>query len=350
MRIARGEKTRPAMGRARSLRWRRRFGMTPRATYPTRDRSAAALSGRERELVATLRRLAALDSDQASAVDLRREAKTLAEGALGDADLVEAILARDARRRRKRCLGTRRAHHCAQKAGDFKEVYALLVRQADLAADAATIRDKRHAAAWSLRRSSPTTSRPSTSTSASSRTSPTTNAASSALRGVYAKANKHKEFLALLLRLIDLATSPRSAPSSVWSARRSAARSSNAVTEATEHLRAILDEDPGNEKATLFLSQLLEKSGRDSELADLLSSQIELAGAEGASTRSSRSGFALARSSRRASTTFQRRLRPTRRSSARSRPQGARLSWRDSRAARGAGGSDRDARERPRAG
>ena len=51
----------------------------------------------------------------------------------------------------------------------------------------------------------------------------------------------------------------------------------DAVTEATEHLRAVLDEDAGNEKATLLLSQLLEKTGRDQELADLLLSQIDLA-------------------------------------------------------------------------
>ena len=51
----------------------------------------------------------------------------------------------------------------------------------------------------------------------------------------------------------------------------------NATLEATEHLRAVLDEDQGNEKATLLLSTLLEKTGRDQELAELLSSQIELA-------------------------------------------------------------------------
>src|SRR5262249_38816059 len=56
----------------------------------------------------------------------------------------------------------------------------------------------------------------------------------------------------------------------------------DAVTEATEHLRAVLEEDQGNEKATLLLSTLLEKTGRDQELADLLSSQIDLASGQGA--------------------------------------------------------------------
>src|SRR5262249_22121754 len=48
--------------------------------------------GRERELVGTLRRLAALDGLQGSPADLRREAKTLAETVLKDDALVEAIL------------------------------------------------------------------------------------------------------------------------------------------------------------------------------------------------------------------------------------------------------------------
>src|SRR4029078_12463626 len=56
----------------------------------------------------------------------------------------------------------------------------------------------------------------------------------------------------------------------------------DAVTEATEHLRAVLDEDVGNEKATLLLSQLLEKTGRDQELAELLLTQIDLAQSQGA--------------------------------------------------------------------
>src|SRR5262249_44390245 len=53
-------------------------------------------------------------------------------------------------------------------------------------------------------------------------------------------------------------------------------------TEATEHLRAVLEEDQGNEKATLLLSTLYEKTGRDQELAELLLQQIELAEREGA--------------------------------------------------------------------
>ncbi len=47
--------------------------------------------------------------------------------------------------------------------------------------------------------------------------------------------------------------------------------------DAIDTLRAILDEDAGHAEAVLLLSQMYEKAGRDEQLADLLSSQIELA-------------------------------------------------------------------------
>jgi tetratricopeptide (TPR) repeat protein len=49
------------------------------------------------------------------------------------------------------------------------------------------------------------------------------------------------------------------------------------VGEATEHLRAVLDEDPSNAQATKLLASLLEKTGRDQELAELFTQQIDLA-------------------------------------------------------------------------
>ena len=45
-------------------------------------------------------------------------------------------------------------------------------------------------------------------------------------------------------------------------------------SDAIDTLRAILDEDESNEKAVLALSQIYEKTSRDEDLAELLSSQI----------------------------------------------------------------------------
>ena len=50
----------------------------------------------------------------------------------------------------------------------------------------------------------------------------------------------------------------------------------DATSEAMEHLRAILDEERTHEKGTLLLSQLLEKTGRDDELADLPANRMQL--------------------------------------------------------------------------
>ena len=170
-----------------------------------------------------------------------------------------------------------------EKAGDHKEVF-----EPPRAPGRARRRRRRHPRASatppppSRARSSATTPRPSTSTARSSRTSRATRKASTALRELYAKVGKHKELLALLSRLIDLAETPEARTALRLEAAAICIDKLDAVTEATEHLRAVLDEDQGNEKATLLLSQLLEKSGRDQELAELLSSQIELAQGQGA--------------------------------------------------------------------
>jgi tetratricopeptide (TPR) repeat protein len=50
---------------------------------------------------------------------------------------------------------------------------------------------------------------------------------------------------------------------------------------AIEQLRAVLDEEPGHADAVLGLSRLYEKNGRDQDLADLLSQQIDAAAGRG---------------------------------------------------------------------
>src|SRR5262249_1947056 len=83
--------------------------------------------------------------------------------------------------------------------------------------------------------------------------------------------------LKLLSRLIDLAESPQARSALRLESAQICLEKLDAVGEATDHLRAVLDEDPSNEQATKLLAQLLEKTGRDQDLADLFNSQIELA-------------------------------------------------------------------------
>jgi golgin subfamily B member 1 len=238
--------------------------------------------GRERELVKTLRRLAALDGLQGSPADLRREAKTLAETVLKDDALVEAILRDMIAADESDAWALAELTTVREKAGDHKEVFSLLVRQADLVADGAAIREKRHAAAAVAREKLGDDAKAIDLYGQIFEDEPGDTKASTALRELYAKVGKNKELLALLSRLIDLAEKPEARTALRLEAAAICIDKLDAVTEATEHLRAVLDEDQGNEKATLLLSTLLEKSGRDQELAELLSSQIELARGQGA--------------------------------------------------------------------
>ncbi len=233
--------------------------------------------GRERELVATLRRLAALDGHQGSPADLRREAKTLAETVLKDDALVEAILREMLAADESDVWALGELTVVREKAGDHKEVFDLLVRQADLVADGAAIREKRHAAAAVAREKLGDDAKAIDLYGQIFEDEPADAKASTALRELYAKVGKHKELLALLQRLIELAEKPEERTALRLEAAAICIDKLDAVTEATEHLRAVLDEDQGNEKATLLLSTQLEKSGRDQELAELLLSQIELA-------------------------------------------------------------------------
>jgi tetratricopeptide (TPR) repeat protein len=238
--------------------------------------------GRERELVATLRRLAALDGLQGSPAELRREAKTLAETVLKDDALVEAILREMLAADESDLWALGELTTVREKVSDFKEVYSLLVRQAELAADASAIRDKRHAAAAVAREKLGDDAKAVELYSQIFEDEPGDARAAAALRELYAKIGKHKELLALLGRLIEQAESPEARTALRLESAAICIDKLGVETEATDHLRAILEEDQGNEKATLLLSTLLEKSGRDQDLADLLASQIELAQNQGA--------------------------------------------------------------------
>ncbi|HEY4118588.1 MAG TPA: tetratricopeptide repeat protein [Byssovorax sp.] len=232
--------------------------------------------GRERDLVGTLRRLAALDGMQGHAAELRREAKGLAD-TLGDRDLAEAILREMIASDEADAWALAELTKVREAAGDWKQVFELLVRQAELAAEADKIKELRHAAAGVAREKLADDARAIDLYAQIFEDDPADAKAATALRELYEKGDKHKDLLALLGRLIDLAETPAARVALRLESAALCIDKLEATTEATEHLRAVLDEDAGNERATLLLSTLLEKSGRDQDLADLLKEQIELA-------------------------------------------------------------------------
>lgn len=233
--------------------------------------------GRERDLVATLRRLAALDGMEGQASEIRREAKSLAEGALNDKELTEAILREMIAADESDAWALAELTKVREAAGDWKEVYSLLSRQAELAADGGVIREKRHAAASVAREKLGDHAAAIELYEAIFDDEPSDERAATALRELYAATGKHKELLKLLERLTDLAETPAARSGLRLESAEICLSKLDAVSEATEHLRAVLDEEPENEKATSLLAQLLEKTGRDQELSDLFVRQIDLA-------------------------------------------------------------------------
>jgi tetratricopeptide (TPR) repeat protein len=110
---------------------------------------------------------------------------------------------------------------------------------------------------------------------------PTDTRASDALRVSLVETERWRDLAKLLTTLIDVAQS---------SAERLALRLELVSLDverfddsegAIEQLRLVLEEEPGHADAVLALSRLYEKNGRDQDLAELLSQQIDAAQARG---------------------------------------------------------------------
>jgi len=233
--------------------------------------------GRERDLVGTLRRLASLDGLGHLSSELRREAKGLAETVLADDALVEAILREMIQTDDGDLWALSELTKVREKAEDHKEVFDLIVRRIELRADASLIRGLRHQAAEVARDKLGDDANAIDLFSQAFEDEPTDTKASDALRALYTKGGKWKDLLDLLARLVDLADKPSTRATLRLESAKICIDKLDATSEAMEHLRAILDEERTHEQATLLLSQLLEKTGRDDELAELLNTQIDLA-------------------------------------------------------------------------
>jgi tetratricopeptide (TPR) repeat protein len=239
--------------------------------------SLQRVPGRERDLVATLRARAKLESSIETKHALLREAQGLAEKTVGDKALAEAVL-RD-------CLVEDDADAWAleeltrlrEAAGDAVEVVKLLLRRAELASDGEQIVTLKKRAAEVLEQRPEGTAQAIALYEEIFEQDPSDVTAPAKLRALYEKAGRPRDLGKLLERLIEMAET---------SAQRSILRldlarleevSFQSVDRAVATLRAILDEEPGHTEAVLAFSQLLERTGQDEDLADLLTGQIQLA-------------------------------------------------------------------------
>src|SRR5262249_31449156 len=106
--------------------------------------------GRERDLVATLRARAKLESSLEAKRDLLKDAKRLAEGVVGDRDLAEAVLRDLLADDEANMWALEELTRLREAAGDADEVVRMLLRRAELETDGAQRSAHKHTAATVL--------------------------------------------------------------------------------------------------------------------------------------------------------------------------------------------------------
>ncbi|HSQ66499.1 MAG TPA: tetratricopeptide repeat protein, partial [Polyangiaceae bacterium] len=232
--------------------------------------------GRERELVETLRARAKLEVDLGDKRTLLREAKNLAEGTIADAALAEAVL-RDLLAEDEGDLwALEELGRLREQAGAWDDVVKFLLRRAELEADGKTIAELRHRAARAAREHLNDPARAAELYEELFEADTQDEAASAALRELYAQLGKHKQLAKLLSTLVDTAESEE-ARSTLRIELAKLEDATGNTSGAIETLRGVLEENRGHAEAVMTLSQLLEKSGQDEQLAELLSDQIAAA-------------------------------------------------------------------------
>jgi len=236
--------------------------------------------GREKDLIATLRRRAKLQLDEQRREDLFRQAKELCD-AQNDAELGESLL--------RELLGLDDSNLWAlselttlrEAAGDFEETYNLLVRRSELRAEYSLVRELRHKAAGIARDKLGENDKAIALYEHLFEDEPTDREASGALKGLYEATERWEDLGRLLERLIEMAESPADRSALRIELARLNEQRFEAPDTAIELLRGVLYDEPGHSEAVVALSELYEKTQRDEELADLLNSQIQAASERG---------------------------------------------------------------------
>jgi golgin subfamily B member 1 len=236
--------------------------------------------GRELDLFATLRRRAKLQVDEARREDLYRQAKSLAEKS-GDAASAEAVLRELLAQDDTNLWALSELCRLREAAGDYAETFKLTVRQAELSADAGSVRALRRRAAEVARDKLSDTARATELFEQLFEDEPNDHESAAALRALYPLAGRHQELGRLLERLVDMAESPSARTALRLELAQLNRDKFESLDTAIELLRAVVDEEPGHGEAVVALSELYEKTQRDEELAELLSTQISAAQARG---------------------------------------------------------------------
>ncbi len=236
--------------------------------------------GREADLFGTVRRRAKLQVDESRREELYRQAKGLAE-ASGDLAAAEAVLRELLALDDTNLWALSELCKLREAAGDFAETFKLTVRQAELSADASSVRGFRRRAAEIARDKLSDVAKATELFEQLFEDDPSDRDAAAALRALYPTANRHQELGRLLERLIDMAESAAARTTLRLELSQLNRDNFKSLDTAIDLLRAILEEEPGQSEAVVALSELYEKTQRDEELAELLSTQISAAQSRG---------------------------------------------------------------------
>ncbi len=232
--------------------------------------------GRELDLFGTLRQRAKLQVDESRREDLYRQAKTLAESS-GDSAAAEAVLRELLAHDDTNLWALAELCKLREAASDYPETFKLTVRQAELGADAASVHALRRRAAEIARDQLNDVPKATELFEQLFEDDPTDRDAASALRALYPAAGRDQDLGRLLERLVDMAESPATRTALRLELSRLNRDKFQSLDTAIELLRSVLEEEPGQGEAVVELSELYEKTQRDEELAELLSTQIDAA-------------------------------------------------------------------------
>lgn len=236
--------------------------------------------GQSRELLATLRRRGRIQVDPDRREQLFVEAKSVAES-LGDPAATEQVLRELLALDETNLWVLENLTALCELARDYRETYRLLVRRSDLAADAESVRTLRRRAAAIARDRLSEPAKAIELFEQLVEDDPNDQESAKALHSLYQEDGRYRELASLLERRIDVATSVEARNSFRIELAELNALRFDAPNTAVDVLRNVLDEEPGHALAVGRVIELLEKTERHEELAELLESQIEVARAAG---------------------------------------------------------------------
>jgi len=237
--------------------------------------------GRERDRVASLRRLMKLDGDPDAKRALAKEAVGIAESVLADPKLAEEVLRELVREGETDPWAAEELTRLRELSGDHEEVVRLLLRRAETSREPADAQALRHRAAEVAADKLADRDRAVALYEEILEADRTDERAQTRLRALYEDLGKLNELAKLLGSLVELATSAEARSGLRLALAKLSLEKFGQPREAAETLRRILEEEPDHEEAARLLLGIYERQGDHAELAELQTALVERARARG---------------------------------------------------------------------